>query len=146
VNYWTKRDKQKELETNGVPVIVPAYPEWTFYVRPETPWSAAYQRAYARIAEQPAARDYLERIRAPGYVRTPADDAQDAENVRLVFADAAIAKWEGVTSQNGSQLTLTPSNARMLLQHFDDIYDHLQRAARNPALFEVPNVETIKGN
>lgn len=146
MNPWTRRSKAAELEAKGAPVIVPGYPGWTFHVRPDTPWSAMYQRAIARISEQPETREYIARASEPGYERTTADALLDEENARRVFAEAGIAAWDGVTGEDGKPYPHTAGNAAKLLAHFPDIYNHLRAASRDKVLFAIPDTDTIAGN
>lgn len=148
MNFWTRRSERDRLEDEGVPVTVPGYEGWTFYVRPKDNYNPHYARAVVLIAQQPDVSDYLKRLSAKGYAPTAEQSAEDDEIDRAMevkaFAHGVLAKWSGVTDTNGAPISFSPDEAVKLLSHFQrDIYRHLVRFASTPENF-VPKSDEEK--
>lgn len=142
MNPWQKRAAVAELEENGVSVTLPDYPEWTFMVLPITPWARRYHRAVARASEQPEVAAYLKRTVEPDYQTQDGDAALDRRILTDAFAEGALKSWSGVTDEAGKPMQYSLGNARRLLQHFPDIFDALNAAARRKPV--APTVATKK--
>ena len=136
MTYWDIAEKRNRLRNAGVKVVVPAYPDWHFMVRPLDDWNLRYHRAVARIAKQPDVREYLEKSREPDYVSTEGDLEIDRRMVREALAEGCIASWH-VTDRKGKPLKLNLENAMKVLETFPEIEHAITTTARDAKLFEV---------
>lgn len=151
MNYWHRQERRNEIYENGVPVSVPEFEGWTFYVRPLTAWNQLYVAAAARIAQaNPEIRDYLKRVEAIGYLPTDEDAALDRRMKRMAFVEGCLVGWEGVTDRNGNLVTPEGAAANEVLAFFPGLLDYLDRFAsdvRNfPQLTDDQKADIASGN
>lgn len=147
-NYWKQRELAAVVESRGLDVIVPGYPEWTFRVRRLCDWNMDYQRALARVSMLPTFAALVAKLRAdPNYAANMSEADRDADEsmTSIAFADGCLAEWEGVTDCDGKPLSFSAAAAADLLMHFPDIRAHLIKAASDPANFQpMPEAEKAK--
>jgi hypothetical protein len=138
MNPWQRREYSERLETGGISVSVPGYPEWAFTVRRRCAWNADYQRAVVRCSARPEAAELMAWQREnPGTAMPDKLAAIDAAMMREAFAEGCLIDWT-VTGPDGKPFPPTLGNALLLFEKFPDIFVELSTAAGEAGRFAAP--------
>lgn len=137
MNYWQMQAERNAAIDRGVPVSVPGFSGWVFYVRPKHAWNYHFARAAARIAAADVSViQYFDRVAAPAYVPTADDQALGEQIERRAFAEGCLAGWSGVEAEDGSEMPFSLENAHRLLEFFPQIYSALLAASTDITRFK----------
>lgn len=130
MNRWQLQAERNAAIDRGVPIIVPGFEGWTFYVRPKHAWNYHFSRAAVRVAASDMRFvEMLERSKAIDYVPTAEDQELEASMERRAFVEGCLASWEGVTGEDGEPLDFDLPNANKLIGFFPQVFAYLNEAS-----------------